>query len=1148
MKAFSNLIITRQYAFRSSIRNSFSIRTFKKGLSSNANAVVKEIPKRFNEAGVEMLPEWLYEKVFPDISSNIPVHNGSVEIALKHLEDQGLKGKEAENFLNVPEFDIPTLCGNSIAEHFWNIGEQKSKKYRELAMEFVDSNLLNMPSDKDLLIKPGWTRFESNKEPESVEFPREKVLCFDVETLLSSSNYGIIACAASSCAWYTWISPRLIEFKEKKLGERFKKNDIEINDISDQNNQNSANDESIIEKDNKKKPTARKKKGDKGLKSSKQENGVDNFKVQEIGSLIPMGKDKIIIGHNVSFDRARIKEEYHYKSSGNKFIDTMALHIAVSGLCRQQRPTWAKYKKAEENGDVYSVNNEKDFQSIYEVSSMNNLHDVYNLHCKKKIDKSISKKLFIDGTLEEIVIEENLRRSLIYCANDVLATFEVFTKVLPRFLKLCPHPVSFAGMLEMGNMFLTTSKDWDDYVQNAEKVYQHQRDAVETSLQQLAYDAVELGKKDPDLIKKDPWLSQLDWSFPSSRAKKLPGYPNWYRNIYCNKTSKVKITPKSRIAPLLLRLKWQDFPLYYSRKYGWMYRVPRDVEHQTTAEECNFSQDDLSDNEVEANEEKKGPSKKKSNTKSEDDIKEIDELFVNDINGRYYRIPHKDGLEAKCLLPLAKHYMVLFEKGVLSSEHEVAKDALTMNANCSYWISARERIRKQMVIYEDHPNIMDNMGFESDKEKKIGMILPQTVTMGTITRRAVENTWMTASNAKKDRIGSELKAIIQAPKGYKIIGADVDSEELWIASLIGDSQFGFHGSTAMGWMTLQGDKAAGTDQHSRTANILKISRSDAKVFNYGRIYGAGLKFAVQLLKQFNETMGDSQAKERATDLYNHTKGKKFYGKGKIKAPYENFWYGGSESYMFNRLEEIATDNNPQTPALKCGITEALKGCIVNKNYMTSRVNWVVQSSGVDYLHLLLVSMQYLMEKYKIEGRFMLSVHDEVRFLVKETDSYRAALALQISNFWTRAMFSYMLGINDLPMSVAFFSAVDIDHVLRKEAESSCRTISYDTEIEDGKSLTIHELLKHKSSLLPPDENNQNNGNDYSELDNDQDNYNKNASYLLTPCKTAKDKEYLTIQGLSNEKDVEKLILKIHPSFSRLKLKNGQGVNIVNSIL
>ncbi len=44
-------------------------------------------------------------------------------------------------------------------------------------------------------------------------------------------------------------------------------------------------------------------------------------------------------------------------------------------------------------------------------------------------------------------------------------------------------------------------------------------------------------------------------------------------------------------------------------------------------------------------------------------------------------------------------------------------------------------------------------------------------------------------------MGSELKAMIQAPDGYNIVGADVDSQELWIASLLGDSHFtGIHGN------------------------------------------------------------------------------------------------------------------------------------------------------------------------------------------------------------------------------------------------------------------------------------------------------------------------------------------------------------------
>lgn len=82
--------------------------------------------------------------------------------------------------------------------------------------------------------------------------------------------------------------------------------------------------------------------------------------------------------------------------------------------------------------------------------------------------------------------------------------------------------------------------------------------------------------------------------------------------------------------------------------------------------------------------------------------------------------------------------------------------------------------------------------------------------------------------------------------------------------------------------------------------------------------------------------------------------------------------------------------------------------------MTSRINWVVQSSAVDYLHLMLVSMRWLFELFQIDGRFCISIHDEVRYLVRSDDRYRAALALQITNLLTRSMFAYRLGMNDLP--------------------------------------------------------------------------------------------------------------------------------------
>lgn len=36
--------------------------------------------------------------------------------------------------------------------------------------------------------------------------------------------------------------------------------------------------------------------------------------------------------------------------------------------------------------------------------------------------------------------------------------------------------------------------------------------------------------------------------------------------------------------------------------------------------------------------------------------------------------------------------------------------------------------------------------------------------------------------------------MVQAPPGYHVVGADVDSQELWIAAVLGEAQFaGMHG-------------------------------------------------------------------------------------------------------------------------------------------------------------------------------------------------------------------------------------------------------------------------------------------------------------------------------------------------------------------
>ncbi|VDK28806.1 unnamed protein product [Anisakis simplex] len=73
--------------------------------------------------------------------------------------------------------------------------------------------------------------------------------------------------------------------------------------------------------------------------------------------------------------------------------------------------------------------------------------------------------------------------------------------------------------------------------------------------------------------------------------------------------------------------------------------------------------------------------------------------------------------------------------------------------------------------------------------------------------------------------------MIECSEGWKLVGADVDSQEQWIAALLGDSAVGQHraGVTPFSNMLLAGSKADHSDLHSVVAKEVGISRDKAKV-------------------------------------------------------------------------------------------------------------------------------------------------------------------------------------------------------------------------------------------------------------------------------------------------------------------------------
>ncbi|KAK1160831.1 DNA polymerase subunit gamma-1 [Acipenser oxyrinchus oxyrinchus] len=1167
---------------------------------------------RLNPLNIQMLSRNLREQIFRGTAEDY--REEDVERSVRHLQRHELWGRETALLPDV-ELRLPHMYGDDIDQHFRTLAQKQSYPYLEAANQLLQAQLPEPP--QEWAREVGWTQYGPEGEQKKVDFPDERTLVFDVEVCMAEGQCPTLAVAVSPTGWYSWCSKRLIE-------ERYTwSSQLGLADLIPLETPPNSN-----------KPPSR------------------------------QWSERLVVGHNVSFDRAKIKEQYLLKGSNMRFLDTMSMHMAISGLTGFQRSLWMASKHGKRQGlqevkeHIKRIGRRKEGPAIgswrwVDISSINNLADVHALYVGGAPLEKEAREIFVKGSMSDV--RRSFQELMRYCVLDVLATHKVFQKQLPLLMERCPHPVTFAGMLEMGVCYLPVNQNWGRYLEEAQGTFEELQREMKKSLMNLADEACHLLQE--DRYKQDPWLWDFEWDVQefkqkqlSARKKKkkkeeeeeeeqhadtetaavqtgsqrnseedpgppteeeemvppagrvvlerlketvsllpkrrqhLPGHPRWYRKL-CVKLSDPDWSPgpglislQMRVTPKLMGLTWDGFPLHYSDRHGWGYLVPgrrdnleqpggsdepvcpyrviesvyrehceRRGKEQPECLEIPLSEDfmltdgglwqmveELSrleplDNGIE---EETGARRSKQKKTKEDSLdpkgspSESQPTYhhgngpYNDVNIPgcwFFKLPHKDGNANNVGSPFAKDLLSKMEDGTLQAGPGGmnATRVLEINKIISFWRNAQKRISSQQVVWLKKGELPCTVSRhpDFDEQGQYGAILPQVITAGTVTRRAVEPTWLTASNARRDSVGSELKAMIQVPPGYHLVGADVDSQELWIAAILGEANFArIHGCTAFGWMTLQGKKSQGTDLHSRTAAAVGISREHAKVFNYGRIYGAGRSFAERLLMQFNHRLSQPQAAKKARQMYAVTKGVRRYrlseegewlvkelqvpvereedgsvsrldvrkiqrlasrssGPRKWEVVSKRVWAGGTESEMFNKLENIAQSDTPRTPVLGCRISRALEPSVVKDEFITSRVNWVVQSSAVDYLHLMLVCMRWLFEEFDIDGRFCISIHDEVRYLVRSKDRYRAALALQITNLLTRSMFASKLGMQDLPQSVAFFSAVDIDQCLRKEVNMDCATPSNPTGMErrygipQGEALDIYQIIKMTKGSL-----------------------------------------------------------------------------------
>ena len=221
--------------------------------------------QRMSLLNIQMLSRPLHQQIFGGRESS--VRKSAVDRCRKHLKSQGLWGKKGSTLPDI-DVELPRLTGENIDAHFRNIAEVQSRPYLDLAVELMRTPLPSMP--KEWSFTPGWTKYDpSTGEAISVDYPEDSGLVFDVEVCMMESPRPILATAASQRCWYSWVSKRLTS------SEDFYANMQRRTVLGD-----------LIPFE-----TAK----DGGVESATSNN------------------HRLIVGHNVSFDRARIREQYYIK-------------------------------------------------------------------------------------------------------------------------------------------------------------------------------------------------------------------------------------------------------------------------------------------------------------------------------------------------------------------------------------------------------------------------------------------------------------------------------------------------------------------------------------------------------------------------------------------------------------------------------------------------------------------------------------------------------------------------------------------------------------------------------------------------------------------------------------------------------------------
>lgn len=639
-------------------------------------------------------------------------------------------------------------------------------------------------------------------------------------------------------------------------------------------------------------------------------------------------------------------------------------------------------------------------------------------------------------------ITPTIQELMTYNCTDVSATAGVFQSLWGWYKD---YPLSFmAGTFQRSIPFLPLSEDWDYQVGLIEAEFADRLKKLVRLVYQVEQDYLQMFTNQNGEIHGNDW-DYLDWERWGKTAS-----PEKIGNIRWLRTTGLSSKQLMRIS----RLYWKGRPLMVIgedrttkdggtviKKDGSASQMLRWITVNPIISEITGKVDWLTSVKLKEN---PIPFDNPNNTGSDlcDTISVFSKAFI----------PHWDN-------------------GSLTSESPVAREICEIYSTISFWQSFRDRIINKAPIY----NTGDYLGLA---------LRPHVI--GTVTGRAVDPIGLVWSKSDKNKVGSEISGHVCAPKGYQIISADFDSLQANITAFYAAIEVARRQGKANEPINVLNNEFSisvltGNKENQTTLAYLiakqtglwapEMSKEDkaagyslAKNISYAMLFGAGLgklilmcgdeAQATKILQYFKGTINKSTKRLEggiASDYFNYAKD---LAEGLVQGENGKFWKLSDEMY--------STFLKRPLPRIMCVSNRG-------RDLSTTAQNSVTQSVDPEFLNYQVDFIIRECDKRQIPLRYMTTVHDDVKFLIKDEDSEEVSQIFQDGHTSLYKLFCQNLNISpdSLPENVWRYSSVDVNPRYTKSVGDLGKTLS-NLEGYDYETSASFEDVQDEGVYFPDD--------------------------------------------------------------------------------